>query len=65
MRLAIEGEKVKLRRLFMQASIPVSVVSGPQLVFAFANPLFEQLLGSRQGLEPLDPLVADRVGRLV
>jgi hypothetical protein len=36
----------------------------PQVAFG-QRELHEQLLRSDEGLEPLDPLVADRVGRLV
>ena len=46
-----ETARQRLRDLFMQAPAFVAVVSGPNLVFELANPLYQQLVGHDQPLE--------------
>jgi signal transduction histidine kinase/DNA-binding response OmpR family regulator len=49
LRSEAEHARVRLHALLMQSPVPVSVVSGPDLVFDLANPRYEQMVG-RSGL---------------
>jgi PAS domain S-box-containing protein len=46
-RLRVEAERARARLYsqFMQAPVPVCVLSGPDLVYDVANPLYEQMVG--------------------
>ncbi|HEX4498508.1 MAG TPA: ATP-binding protein, partial [Thermoanaerobaculia bacterium] len=46
-RLRVEAERARARLYsqFMQAPVPVCVLSGPDLIYDVANPLYEQMVG--------------------
>ncbi|MCP2045417.1 PAS domain-containing protein [Pontibacter sp. HSC-36F09] len=46
-RAAAELERSKLYNIFMQAPAMICILDGPQHVFSFANPTYQQLVGNR------------------
>lgn len=40
--------EVRMKSLFMQAPAAIAILEGPQFIFTFVNPLFEQLFGRHE-----------------
>ncbi len=62
---ALERQRAYLNELFMQAPAGIAVLEGPDLVFGLVNPMYCELISSRDVLgQPLRAVVPDLEGHL-